>query len=84
MSERIEIGNIAFLTAGREGIGAVRGISDTSLTIYVENAGEFIVPLSAVTRVQEQKVMLDPQQLDADLLDAIGHAHDREDPKLRG
>jgi hypothetical protein len=50
----------------------------------VENGGEFRVPLSAVRKVHDEKVILDPKQLDKGLLDAVGHAHDSEDPRLLG
>jgi len=84
MNERIEPGFMAFVKEGSEGIGAVRGVSPDAIVIYVENAGEFIVPMSAVRKVHDQKVMLNPRLLDKALLDAIGHVHDREDPKLVG
>jgi hypothetical protein len=84
MNEPIEIGFMAFVAEGSEGIGAVRATSPDHLIIYVENAGEFIVPMSAVRRVHDHKVMLDPRRLDAALLSAIGHVHDSEDPKLVG
>ncbi len=80
----VEQGYMAFIAEGREGIGAVRGVTDKSLVIYVENAGEFVVPRSAVKSVHDQKVILDPQRLDRELLAAVGHAHDREDPELAG
>ena len=84
MKERIETGFMAFVGDGAEGIGAVRGVSADSITIYVENAGDFIVPISAVTDVHSQKVMLDPKRLKKELLVAIGHAHDSEDPNIAG
>jgi hypothetical protein len=84
MNERIEKGFMAFIAEGREGIGAVRGVTQDSLVIFVENAGEFIVPMTAVRKVHDQKVMLNPSLLDKALLDAVGHVHDSEDPKLVG
>lgn len=84
MNERIEQGFMAFIAEGSEGIAAVRGVSPDSIVLYVENAGEFIVPRSAVTKVHDHKVILDPKRLDKALLAAVGHAHDREDPKLLG
>jgi hypothetical protein len=81
---RIEPGFMAFLAEGREGIGAVRSKTSGHIVIYVENAGEFVVPMSAVRAVHDQKVMLDPDVLDNALLKALGHAHDREDPNLVG
>jgi hypothetical protein len=84
MNEQIEPGFMAFVAEGSEGIGAVRGVSPDALVIYIENAGEFIVPMTAVKKVHDQKVMLNPRLLDKALLDAIGHVHDSEDPRLAG
>jgi hypothetical protein len=84
MDEQIEQGFMAFIAEGKEGIGAVRGVSPDALVIYVENAGEFIVPMAAVKKVHDQKVMLNAKLLDKALLDAVGHVHDSEDPRLVG
>ena len=84
MTQTIEAGFMAFLAEGREGIGAVRDVSAGKIVVYVENAGEFDVPMTAVTAVHDQKVMLDRDKLDPRLLEAAEHTHDREDPKLVG
>jgi hypothetical protein len=84
MAEDIEEGFMAFLADGADGIGAVREVNSTSIVIYVENAGEFVVPLAAVKDVHSEKVILDPDRLDRTFLKAIGHSHDREDPNLAG
>ena len=84
MTENIEEGFMAFIADGADGIGAVREVNATSLVIYVENGGEFVVPRSAVKDVHSQKVILRPERLDKRLLAAIGHVHDSEDPNLVG
>jgi hypothetical protein len=84
MLENIQEGYMAFLAGGTDGIGAVREINATSLVIYVENAGEFVVPHTAVQDVHSQKVILKPEALDERLLAAIRHVHDSEDPNLAG
>jgi hypothetical protein len=84
MDEPIEKGFMAFIAEGREGIGAVREVWRDHIMIYVENGGEFRVPRAAVCEVHDEKVILDPKQLDKKLLEAVGHAHDSEDPKLVG
>jgi hypothetical protein len=84
VAEDIEEGFMAFLADGADGIGAVREVGSTSIVIYVENAGEFVVPLSAVKDVHSEKVILDPDLLDSKLLAAVRHTHDREDPNLAG
>jgi hypothetical protein len=84
MTEHIETGYMAFIADGKDGIGGVREVTTTSLVIYVENAGEFVVPRSAVKDVHSQKVILNPKLLDKTFLRAIGHVHDSEDPNLVG
>lgn len=81
---KIEQGTMAFVQEGREGVGAVLSATDAALVIYVENAGEFTVPRSAVRAVHDKKVILDISRLDRAFLSAIGHAHDREDGAARG
>jgi hypothetical protein len=48
MSEDIQEGFMAFIADGQDGIGAVREVDPTSIVIYVEYAGEFVVTRSAV------------------------------------
>jgi hypothetical protein len=84
MDEKIQQGFMAFLAEGKEGIGAVRAVASDHIVIYVENGGEFQVPLTAVRKVHDDKVILDPDKLDKALLGALGHTHDREDPNLLG
>ncbi len=83
MDEKIEQGFMAFLAEGKEGIGAVRAVAPDHIVVYIENGGEFKVARSAVRRVHDDKVILDPGKLEKALLAALGHYHDREDPKLR-
>jgi hypothetical protein len=83
MQEEIEVGYQAFVSDGGEEFGAVREVSPNGrpeLVIYVENAGDFVVPLSAVEAVHSQKVILDCGKLERHLRQAIGHAHDAEEP----
>jgi hypothetical protein len=83
MQEPIEVGYQTFVSDGGEEFGAVREVSPNGrpeLVIYVENAGDFVVPLSAVAAVHSQKVVLTCGKLDRRLRQAIGHAHDAEEP----
>ena len=85
MQEQIEVGYQAFVSDGSEEFGAVREVAPDGrpeLVIYVENAGDFVVPLSAVEAVRSQKVILSCGKLDRRLRRAIGHAHDAEEPGL--
>ena len=82
MQEAIEIGYQAFVSDGGEEFGAVREVSPNGrpeLVIYVENAGDFVVPLAAVEAVHWQKVILNCTKLERELRQAIGHAHDAEE-----
>jgi len=80
--DRIEIGYQAFVSDGDEEFGAIRDVLGDRLVVYVENSGDFTVPLSAVESVHSQKVVFACGRLDARLRDAIGHAHDDEQPGL--
>lgn len=81
MQEGIEIGYEAFVSDRDAAFGAVRDILPNgrpALVVYVENAGDFTVPLTAVAAVHAQKVILNCDRLDARLREAIDHAHDAE------
>ena len=82
MREAIEVGYQAFVSDGGEEFGAIREVASDGVVVYVENAGEFRVPLAAVSAVHSQKVVFDCDKLDPELRRAIGHAHDSEVPGL--
>ena len=84
-NEIIEVGYQAFVSDGGEEIGAVREVRPNGrpeVVIYVENAGDFYVPLDAVESVHAQKVVLNCKRLDSRMRQAINHAHDSEEPGL--
>ena len=81
----IEIGSQVYLVEGEDPCGAVRDVrlgNGAEITIYVENSGEFIVPMDAIRAAHDGKVILDRARLDQSLLDAVAHAHDAEVPGL--
>ncbi|KZC17857.1 hypothetical protein RHOFW510R12_14255 [Rhodanobacter sp. FW510-R12] len=82
MREQINEGSMVFVADGCEGIGSVREIRHglPELLVYIENAGDFVVPMSAVKAVHSGKVILDFDHLDLRLRNAIRHARDSEDP----
>ena len=83
--EAIQEGFEVFASETGKPFGAVRRVSPhgrPELVIYVENSGEYTVPLSAVAAVHPQKVLLDVGKLDKRLRAAIAHAHDAEDPNI--
>ena len=79
IKDRIEVGYHAFVSDGGEGFGAVREVLDDGVIVYVENAGDFRIPLDAIEAVHSQKVILHCASLDEGLLAAIGHAHSAEE-----
>jgi hypothetical protein len=85
MQQTIKVWYQAFVSDGGEEFGAIREVSPNGrpeLVVYVENAGNFLVPLSAVEAVHSQKVIFSCGKLDRHLREAIGHAHDAEEPGL--
>jgi hypothetical protein len=83
--EPIQQGFEVFVSDDNKPFGAVREVSPhgrPELVVYVENAGDFTIPLTAVKAVHSQKVIVDCDRLDRRLRRAIGHAHDAEDPRL--
>jgi len=78
--QKIEVGFQTFVSDGGEEFGAVREVSrdGKTLTVYVENAGDFHVPQAAVAAVHSQKVVFDCAKLEPALRRAIGHAHEAE------
>ncbi len=85
MQEKIEVGFQTFVSDGGEEFGAVRAVKPDGrpeLVIYVENTGEFTVPLNAVEAVHSEKVIFNCAKLDLQLRNAIGHAHSAEKPGL--
>jgi hypothetical protein len=82
-SDAIQEGFEVFIADDAEAFGAVRQVRPqgrAELVVYVENAGDFVIPLNTVTAVHSQKVIVDRGKLDKRLRQAIGHAHDAEDP----
>jgi hypothetical protein len=80
--EQIQEGFDVFLTEGGHAFGAVRQVRKNELVIYVENAGDFEVPVAAVKDAGAGKVVLDASQLDPKLRAAIARAHSGEDPRI--
>ena len=81
----IKQGDEVFLHDGEVPFGSVQRHPPgdaKEIVIYVENAGEFLVPMSAVKAVHDGKVLLDKGKLHLELQEAIKHAHDREDASV--
>lgn len=85
MAENIRVGDHAFVEGGREEFGAVRAVRPegrAEVVVFVENSGDFAVPLEAVKAVHAQKVVFDLRKLHPRIRAAIGHAHESEEPGL--
>ncbi len=85
ISEPIQEGFDVFLHDGAKAVGAVRQVRPggrEEVVIYVEDAGDFVVPLSAVKDTYSEKVTLFPDRLEQRLKDAIARAHSHEDPNI--
>ena len=82
MHENIREGFDVFLHDGEKTFGAVRQVRKHELVVYVENAGDFEGPLSAIKDAEAGKVILDSAKLDPKLREAIRRAHSGEDPNI--
>jgi hypothetical protein len=82
MAEAIQEGFDVFILDGDKAFGAVRQVHGHSIVIYVENAGDFVVPLTAIKEVESEKVVLDSARLEPKLREAIRRAHSGEDSRI--
>ena len=80
--EKIEEGFDVFVHDGEKAFGAVRHVRPRDITVYVEGAGDFVVPRDAIKEVEAEKVVLNYSRLDERLKKAIDRAHKGEDPTI--
>jgi hypothetical protein len=80
IKNQIEVGFQVFLKDGGDEVGAVRDLCGhrPEIVVYVENSGEFTVPLAAIETVHYQKVILDQGRLPEEMRVALRRAHDAE------
>ena len=69
-----------FAREGEVNVGAVRAIRTDHVLVHFENYGEAKLTVDQLASLHDGKLMLNVAALPPDLADAIGHAHDREDP----
>jgi len=81
-SEAIQEGFDVFVHDGEKAFGAVRKVGPHNITVYIENAGDFVVSREAIKDVYSEKVILNPSKLDTRLKEAIKRAHSGEDPRI--
>jgi hypothetical protein len=73
---------MVFVADGEMGVGGVREVRGSEMVVNIQNAGDFVLPMSAVRDVHDGKVVLDLQKLDAPVLEALRHVHDAELPEF--
>ena len=79
MSFQVQVGDQLFLEEGGEEIGAVRKVAADHLVVYVEAAGDFIVPGPWVVAAHHGKVIIDADKVeDPKFLAAARTAHESE------
>lgn len=82
MRGQVEVGHMVFVAEGQMGVGGVREVRDDEFVVNIQNAGDFVLPLSAVRGVHDGKVVLDLQRLEPDVVEALRHVHDAELPEF--
>ncbi len=85
VGEPIDEGFQVFISDISKPFGAVRQVSPdgrSEIVVYVENAGDFTIPLDAVKTTHFQKVIVDFDKLENRLQRAIKRAHDAEDRSI--
>ena len=70
----IELGSQVYLQEGGDPFGGIRDVRRSGrgeIVIYVENAGEFVVPADTIQSAHDGKVVLDSLKLDPSLQSAL-------------
>ncbi len=80
--QAIQAGMLVFLGDGQIGIGSIQDVASDHVVVQIENAGAFKIPRASVRDVHFDKVILAEEKLDRSVIDAIKHAHDRENKTL--
>jgi hypothetical protein len=78
MGFQVRVGDQLFFEEGGEEIGAVRKVAPDHLVVYIEAAGDFVVPGGWVRAAHDGKVVLDPDKVDDKFRSAAAGAHERE------
>lgn len=83
MTDRIEASQLVFVADGEIGVAGVAGVREvrpheSTFVINVQNGGDFVLPLSAVTDVHSGKVILAVDQLPEEVRAALRHPHAAE------
>jgi CheY-like chemotaxis protein len=68
----VSVGDRLYARRGGQPFGTVLEVRREFLMVDVAKAGAFVVPATAVASVESGKIVVDPDELDDDLRDAIG------------
>ncbi|MBZ0234282.1 MAG: hypothetical protein K8M05_18270 [Deltaproteobacteria bacterium] len=77
-SVAVEMGAQVYLDEGGEVVGAVRAVAPDHILVFIEGAGDFVVKGPGVRASHHGKVILDPENVDPQLVEAARHAHEHE------
>jgi hypothetical protein len=75
----IQTGDQVFIDDRSEKFGAVRGVAPggrNEIIVYIQNGGNFEVPVQAIRSVHDAKVILDSSQLQGPIRNAIVYAQE--------
>jgi hypothetical protein len=75
----VKIGDQVFAREDGEEFGAVRQVYPHELVVFIEGAGDFTIPSTAVSAVHDGKIIVDPAELPAAARMAIKTAHRKEE-----
>jgi len=78
MREELEVGQMVFVADGEVGVGAVREVRETDIVVNIQNAGDVVLPLTAIRDIHSGKVVLDLDQLEAPIIEALNRVHESE------
>lgn len=82
MREQVQVGHMVFVADGEMGVGGVREVRGDEIVINIQNAGDFVLPMTAIRDVHDGKVVLDLKRLEAPVVEALRHVHDAELPEF--
>ena len=69
---------MVFVADGEVGVGAVREVRGSEVVVNIQNAGDVVLPLTAIRDVHSGKVVLALDQLEAPVIEALNRVHDAE------
>ncbi len=76
---QVAVGSQVYLDEGGEEVGAVREVGADYVVVYVEGTGDFTLSAPEIHSAHDGKLVLEKKKLAPALLEAVRHAHERED-----